>query len=137
MQRYRLFCHSKRLLHIISSLGLQQLVETIQPLVTCLQSKLAGVYFKFEKIEEIIDIDEETCEKTDGWFQSVYAEAVSMTNKLCTEEEWPRLCRKQINWNKISSEEVKQNWQRSVYLLVLKITFHDMKPLPSQKKKRS
>ena len=30
---------------------------------------------------------------------------------------------------------MKQNWQRSVYLLVLKITFHDMKPLPVKKKR--
>ena len=55
--------------------------------VNCFQSKLAKVYFNFKTIEEIaIDIYELTCEKTDEQFQSIYAEAFSLT-KLGTEDK--------------------------------------------------
>ena len=43
-------------------------------LVNCLQGKITEVYFRFKKIKEIIDIYEETCEKADERFQSVYVE---------------------------------------------------------------
>ena len=52
-----------------------------------LEDKLVEVYFRFEKIEEIIGFQEETCEKADERFQSVDVEAVSLTNKLCSEEK--------------------------------------------------
>ena len=59
----------------------------MQPLATCLQGKLTEVYFRFKKNEEIIDIYEETYEKTDKRFQSVYGEDVNFINKLGTEEK--------------------------------------------------
>ena len=43
--------------------------------------------FRFTKIQEITDIYEETCEKADERFKSVYAEAVNLTKKLGTEEK--------------------------------------------------
>lgn len=57
------------------------------PLVTCLQGKLAEVYFRFKKIEDIIHIYEDHMKRLTNWFQSVYAEAVTLTNKFGTEEE--------------------------------------------------
>ena len=98
----------------------------MRPLVTYLHEKLAEVYFRFKKIEEIIDIYEETCEKADERFQSAHAEAVSLTRKHDTEEKQPCLCRNEINWNNIPSEAVKQYWQRSVCFLSLNIAFTDM-----------
>lgn len=75
---------------------------------------------------EIIDIYEETCEKSDERFQSAHAEAVSLTRKHDTEEKQPCLCRNEINWNNIPSEAVKQYWQRSICFLSLNIAFTDM-----------
>ena len=57
----------------------------MRPLVTYLYGKLAEVYFRFKKIEEIICIYEKTCEKVDEPFQSPYAEAVCLAKKLGTE----------------------------------------------------
>lgn len=59
----------------------------MRPLVTCLQEKLVKVYFRFEKIEVIIDIYEETCEKAGEGFQSAYADAVSLTDRFGAEEK--------------------------------------------------
>ena len=64
----------------------------MRPLDTYLQCKLAEVYFRFNMIEIIIDIYEKTWEKADERFQLVYVEAVSLTNKLGTEEKKPCLC---------------------------------------------
>ena len=38
-------------------------------------------------------------------------EAVSLNNKLGTEEKWLFLCVKQINKNKITLETVKEYWE--------------------------
>ena len=59
----------------------------MRPLVTCPQSKLAEVYFRFKKIADITDICEETYEKANERFESVYVQAVTLTNKLDTEEK--------------------------------------------------
>ena len=77
---------------------LKQLLEPVWPLVTCLHDKLAEVYFGFKKSEKIIDIYEEICKKADERFQSVYDEAVRLTNKLGTADKS----------NKIPLESVKQ-----------------------------
>ena len=37
--------------------------------------------------EYLGDLSEETCEKTKEWFQSLYLEHVSLTNKPGTEEK--------------------------------------------------
>ena len=42
---------------------------------------------------------------------------------------------KASNWNNISSEAIKQYWQRSVFLLFLKVAFCEMEARFSQKKK--
>ena len=54
------------------------------PLLTSLQAKLAEVYFSFKKIEEMIQIYEETRANADERFQLVYDEVVSLTNKFST-----------------------------------------------------
>ena len=59
----------------------------MQPLITNLQAKLAEVYYGFNKIEEIIQIYEETREDADERFQLVYGEVVTLTNKFDTEEK--------------------------------------------------
>ena len=59
----------------------------MQSLSTWLQDKLDKIYFYFEKIEEISHIYEETCEQANEWFQSVYVDHVSLTNKSGTEEK--------------------------------------------------
>ena len=51
-------------------------------LVTFLQGKLAELYVKFKKIEEIIDIYEDTCGKVDERFQSAYDELLSLNFTL-------------------------------------------------------
>ena len=63
----------------------------MRPLLKSLQDKLAEMCFRFKKNEEIINIYEETNEKANGRFQSVYSEPVSLTNKHGTEEKWPFL----------------------------------------------
>ena len=42
---------------------------------------------RFKKIEGIIDIYEEACENADEQFQSIYTEAVNLTNKLGTRKQ--------------------------------------------------
>ena len=42
---------------------------------------------------------------------------------------------KASNWNNIPSEAIKQYWQRSVFLLFLKVAFCEMEARFSQKKK--
>ena len=42
---------------------------------------------------------------------------------------------KASNWNNISSEAIKQYWQRSVFLLFLKVAFCEMEARFSQKKR--
>ena len=102
--------------HIISFVCAKQLLEPMRPVVTSLQGKLAEVYFGFKKIEEVIYIYEETREKADVRFHSVYAEAVSLAEKFGSEEKRTRLCGRQKNRENIPSETVKEYWQRSVYL---------------------
>ena len=75
------------------------------PIVTYLEGKLGKMYFSLKKIKDVIDIYDETCEKADERFQSVYAEGGSL-NKVGTEE--PCFCGLQINQNDIPSEAVKQ-----------------------------
>ena len=67
----------------------------MRPVVTSLRGKLAEVYFGFKEIEEVIYIYEETREKSDERFHSVYAEAVSLAEKFGSEEKRPRLCGRQ------------------------------------------
>ena len=81
----RLFYHFEKLFYIISFVCLK--LEQMWPLVTCLQGKLAEVYFRFKKIEDIIHIYEDHMKRLTNWFQSVYAEAVTFTNKLGNEEK--------------------------------------------------
>ena len=52
-----------------------------------MQAKLAEVYFGFKKIEEIIQIYEETRENADQTFQLVYGKVDSLTNKFGTNEK--------------------------------------------------
>ena len=58
----------------------------MQPLVTCLQDKLSGVYFTFKKIDRLIYIYEETWKTFDERFWSENAEAVRLTKKIDNEK---------------------------------------------------
>ena len=58
----------------------------MQPLVTCLQDKLSGVYFTFKKIDGIIYIYEEACKNFDERFWLENAEAVRLTKKIGNEK---------------------------------------------------
>ena len=118
--------------HIISFVCAKQLLEPMRPVITSLQGKLAEVYFGFKKIEEVIYICEETREKPDERFHSVYAEAVSLAEKFGSEEKQPRLCGRQKNRENIPSETVKEYWQRSVYLPFLDVACAEMKSRFSQ-----
>ena len=71
----------------------------MRPLITSLLAKLAEVHCGFNKIEEIIQIYEETRENADERFQLIYGEAITLTNKLA-------LCWQQKNRNNIPSEAV-------------------------------
>ena len=104
-------------------------------LVTFLQGKLAELYVKFKKIEEIIDIYEDTCGKVDERFQSAYDELLSLTKKLYTEDKQPCLCRQHKNRNKLPAEEVEKCWQKLVYLMFLEIAFLDIKLVLVNKKR--
>ena len=88
----------------------------MRPLITCPQNKLVAVEFRFKKTEERIAIYKETYEKADEWFQSIYAEAASLTNKLGVEEKQPGLCGQLINWNKIGFlKKWSSNTRKSQY----------------------
>ena len=94
-----------------------------------LQGKLAEVYFRFKKIEEIISISKETCEKADETFQTIFMPKWLVWLKyLVLWRNNQVSCGQQINRNNIPSEVVKQYWQRSVYQLFLEVAFADMKP---------
>ena len=54
---------------------------------------LPARYFRFQRIEERTDIYEETCEKDNERFQSAYAEAVKLTNKLGTGKKKLCICK--------------------------------------------
>ena len=95
--------------HIISINYAKQPLGPMWLWVTCLWANLG-----FEKIEKIILIYNEAHEKVDELFQFLYAEAVSLVHKLDIEKEWSQSCALQINWNLISSETIKENWQISV-----------------------
>ena len=94
--------------HIISFVCEKQLPEPMRPVVTSLQGKLAEVYIGFKKIEEVIYIYEETREKADERFHSVYAEAVSLAEKFVSGEKRPRLCGRPKNRENIPSETAKE-----------------------------
>ena len=97
-------------------------------LVTFLQGKLAELYVKFKKIEEIIG-------KVDERFQSAYDELLSLTKKLYTEDKQPCLCKQHKNRNKLPAEEVEKCWQKLVYLMFLEIAFLDIKLVLVNKKR--
>lgn len=107
----------------------------MQLLVTCLQSKLTEEYFRFRKIEEILDVYEATCEKANERFQSAYAETVSLNSNLGFGQKQPCLCGQQINQKETPAEAVKQCiLVKSVHLLFIDIGFADMKPRSTQEK---
>ena len=57
-------------------------------IVSCMQGKLAEVYFGFRKTEELIHIYKKIHEKSEERFQSVHAEAVNkFANKFATKEK--------------------------------------------------
>ena len=62
----------------------------MRPLLTSLQAKLTEVYFGFKKIEEMIQIYEDTRANADERFLLVYDEVVSLTNKFGTKEKKTR-----------------------------------------------
>ena len=59
----------------------------MRPLVTSLQAKLAEMYFGFNKIEEMIQIYEETRANADEWFQLVHDQVVSLTDLVLKKEK--------------------------------------------------
>ena len=121
----RLVITMKNFCHINSFLCAKQFVGPMRSLVTCLQGN-----FGFTKIKETYN---ETREKAEVLFQSVYAEAVSLANEFGIEEKWSESWGQQINWN-ITLEIVKEYWQRSVYLPFLDIAFVKMKPCSVKKR---
>ena len=54
----------------------------MRPSITSLLAKLAEGHCGFNKIEEKIQIYEETRENADERFQLIYGEAITLTNKL-------------------------------------------------------
>lgn len=56
--------------------------ESMYSVTTYLQVKLAKVYFRFKRIEEIIYIYDETREKTGERFHSVNGKVFSVANKF-------------------------------------------------------
>ena len=107
----------------------------MRPLVASLQAKLAEMYFGFNKIEEMIQIYEETRANADEWFQLVYDQVVSLTNRFGTKERKTRFNWQQINGSNIPSEAIKQHWQISVHLPFLDITSVAVKLHLSQEKR--
>ena len=107
----------------------------MRPLVASLQAKLAEMYFGFNKIEEMIQIYEETRANADEWFQLVYDQVVSLTNRFGTKERKTRFNWQQINGSNIPSEAIKQHWQISVHLPFLDIASVAVKLHLSQEKR--
>ena len=107
----------------------------MRPLVASLQAKLAEMYFGFNKIEEMIQIYEETRANADEWFQLVYDQVVSLTNRFGTKERKTRFNGQQINESNIPSEAIKQHWQISVHLPFLDIASVAVKLHLSQEKR--
>ena len=107
----------------------------MRPLVTSLLAKLAEMYFGFNKIEEVIQIYEETRANADEWFQLVYDQVVSLTNRFGTKERKTRFNGQQINESNIPSEAIKQHWQISVHLPFLDIASVAVKLHLSQEKR--
>ena len=83
----RLVITMKNLGHVISFVCAKQQVEPMRSLVTCPQGN-----FGVKKIEEVNHIYEETREKVDELFQSLLAEALSLSNKFGIEEKWSQSC---------------------------------------------
>ena len=107
----------------------------MRPLVASLQAKLAEMYFGFNKIEEMIQIYEETRANADEWFQLVYDQVVSLTNRFGTKERKTRFNGQQINESNIPSEAIEQHWQISVHLPFLDIASVAVKLHLSQEKR--
>ena len=107
----------------------------MRPLVASLQAKLAEMYFGFNKIEEMIQIYEEIRANADEWFQLVYDQVVSLTNRFGTKERKTRFNWQQINGSNIPSEAIKQHWQISVHLPFLDIASVAVKLHFSQEKR--
>ena len=107
----------------------------MRPLVTSLLAKLAEMYLGFNKIEEVIQIYEETRANADEWFQLVYDQVVSLTNRFGTKERKTRFNWQQINGSNIPSEAIKQHWQISVHLPFLDIASAAVKLHFSQEKR--
>ena len=93
----------------------------MQPQITFLQGKLAKVHFGFKKLRRK---SKRKGVKSVERFQSVYAKAASLTNKVASKE--PCFFGHQIN-RKVPSEALRQYCQRSVYSVFLDVVFADTK----------
>ena len=73
----------KNFWHITSFTFLKYLLEPMRPFITNLPSKLDEVYCGINRIEEIVQIYEETRENFDEIFRLVYGEVFTLKVQSC------------------------------------------------------